>query len=86
MDNISVKAEDQTMLLEEGGQSVVAKPAYTSLTSQMLRFSINYKFTISQYQNSKALSLWQKENVGFNRLIFMDQMLLLENRLTLRAM
>ena len=57
MDNISVKAEDQTMLLEEGGQSVVAKPAYTSLTSQMLRFSINYKFTISQYQNSKALSL-----------------------------
>jgi hypothetical protein len=52
----------------------------------MLRFSINYKFTISQYQNSKALSLWQKENVGFNRLIFMDQMLLLENRLTLRAM
>ncbi|CAD6210938.1 unnamed protein product [Miscanthus lutarioriparius] len=55
MDNISVKAEDQTMLLEEGGQSVVAKPAYTSLTSQMLR------------------------------LIFMDQMLLLENRLTLRA-
>jgi hypothetical protein len=57
MDNISVKAEDQTMLLEEGGQAVVAKPAYTSLTSQMLRFSINYKFTISQYQNSKALSL-----------------------------
>ncbi|XP_066351629.1 protein REDUCED WALL ACETYLATION 4-like isoform X2 [Miscanthus floridulus] len=55
MDNISVKAEDQTMLLEEGGQSVVAKPAYTSLTSQMLR------------------------------LIFMDQMLLLENRLTLKA-
>ncbi|KAG0551363.1 hypothetical protein BDA96_01G416900 [Sorghum bicolor] len=55
MDNISVKAEDQTMLLEEGGQAVVAKPAYTSLTSQILR------------------------------LIFMDQMLLLENRLTLRA-
>lgn len=86
MDNISVKAEDQTMLLEEGGQAVVAKPAYTSLTSQILRFSINYKFTISQHQNLKALNLWQKENVGFNRLIFMDQMLLLENRLTLRAM
>jgi hypothetical protein len=57
MDNISVKAEDQTMLLEEGGQAVVAKPAYTSFTSQMLRFSIYYKFTISQYQNLKALSL-----------------------------
>jgi hypothetical protein len=54
MDNSSVK-EDQTLLLEEGGQAVAAKPAYTSLTSQMLR------------------------------LFFMDQMLLLENRLTLRA-
>ncbi|PUZ41358.1 hypothetical protein GQ55_9G498500 [Panicum hallii var. hallii] len=54
MDNSSVK-EDQTLLLEEGGQVVAAKPAYTSLTSQMLR------------------------------LFFMDQMLLLENRLTLRA-
>lgn len=86
MDNSSVKAEDQTMLLEEGGQAMAAKPAYTSFTSQMLRFSINYKFAISQYQDSKALTLWQKENVVFNRLIFMDQMLLLENRLTLRAM
>ncbi|RLN16041.1 protein REDUCED WALL ACETYLATION 1-like isoform X2 [Panicum miliaceum] len=54
MDNSSVK-EDQTLLLEEGGQAVAAKPAYTSLTSQLLR------------------------------LFFMDQMLLLENRLTLRA-
>ncbi|KAG2541243.1 protein REDUCED WALL ACETYLATION 3-like isoform X2 [Panicum virgatum] len=54
MDNSSVK-EDQTLLLEEGGQAVAAKPAYTSFTSQMLR------------------------------LFFMDQMLLLENRLTLRA-
>ncbi|AQK70276.1 Coatomer subunit epsilon-2 [Zea mays] len=54
MDDSSVKAEDQTMLLEEGGQAMAAKPAYTSLTSQILR------------------------------LIFMDQ-LLLENRLTLRA-
>jgi N-acetylneuraminate 9-O-acetyltransferase len=86
MDDSSVKAEDQTMLLEEGGQAMAAKPAYTSLTSQILRFSINYKFTISQYQYPKALCLWQKENVGFNRLIFMDQLLLLENHLTLRAM
>ncbi|AQL07075.1 Protein REDUCED WALL ACETYLATION 2 [Zea mays] len=56
MDDSSVKAEDQTMLLEEGGQAMAAKPAYTSLTSQILR------------------------------LIFMDQLLLLENRLTLRAL
>ncbi|OEL31909.1 Protein REDUCED WALL ACETYLATION 1 [Dichanthelium oligosanthes] len=57
MDNSSVKGEgeDQTVLLEEGGQAVAAKPAYTSFTSQILRF------------------------------FFMDQMLLLENRLTLRA-
>ncbi|ONM58486.1 Protein REDUCED WALL ACETYLATION 2 [Zea mays] len=55
MDDSSVKAEEQTMLLEEGGQAMAAKPAYTSLTSQILR------------------------------LIFMDQLLLLENRLTLRA-
>ncbi|CAN6289640.1 unnamed protein product [Urochloa humidicola] len=55
MDNSSVKGEDQTLLLEEGGQAVAAKPAYTSFTSQMLR------------------------------LFLMDQMLLLENRLTLRA-
>lgn len=57
MDDSSVKAEDQTMLLEEGGQAMAAKPAYTSLTSQILRFSINYKFTISQYQYPKALCL-----------------------------
>ncbi|CAN6301115.1 unnamed protein product [Urochloa humidicola] len=55
MDDSSVKGEDQTLLLEEGGQAVAAKPAYTSFTSQMLR------------------------------LFFMDQVLLLENRLTLRA-
>ncbi|CAL4922354.1 unnamed protein product [Urochloa decumbens] len=55
MDDSSVKGEDQTLLLEEGGQAVAAKPAYTSFTSQMLR------------------------------LFFMDQILLLENRLTLRA-
>jgi hypothetical protein len=45
MDNSSVK-EDQTLLLEEGGQAVAAKPAYTSLTSQMLRFSLNFNFSI----------------------------------------
>ncbi|KAK8446071.1 hypothetical protein SEVIR_9G430000v4 [Setaria viridis] len=55
MDNSSVKGEDQTLLLEEGGQAVAVKPAYASFTSQILR------------------------------LFFMDQMLLLENRLTLRA-
>ncbi|CAN6306846.1 unnamed protein product [Urochloa humidicola] len=55
MDDSSVKGEDQTLLLEEGGQAVAAKPAYTSFTSQMLR------------------------------LFFMDQVLLLENRLTLRT-
>ncbi|CAL4939108.1 unnamed protein product [Urochloa decumbens] len=55
MDDSSVKGEDQTLLLEEGGQAVAAKPAYTSFTSQMLR------------------------------LFFMDEILLLENRLTLRA-
>nr|CAB3496116.1 unnamed protein product [Digitaria exilis] len=64
MDNSSVKGEDQTLLLEEGGQAVAAKPAYTSLTSQLFR---------------------EKKNVGFNRLFVMDHMLLLENRLTLRA-
>ncbi|WVZ56729.1 hypothetical protein U9M48_007218 [Paspalum notatum var. saurae] len=55
MDNSSVKEEDQTMLLEEGGQPVAAKPAYASFTSQILR------------------------------LFFMDPIMLLENRLTLRA-
>ncbi|KAJ1297408.1 hypothetical protein BS78_01G373800 [Paspalum vaginatum] len=55
MDNSSAKEEDQTMLLEEGGQPVPAKSAYASFTSQILR------------------------------LFFMDQMMLLENRLTLRA-
>lgn len=41
MDNSSVKEEDQTLLLEEGGQAVAAKPAYASFTSQILRFSLN---------------------------------------------
>ncbi|XP_062215796.1 protein REDUCED WALL ACETYLATION 1-like isoform X2 [Phragmites australis] len=54
-DNSSVKGEDQTMLLEQGGQAAPAKPVYASFTSQLLR------------------------------LFFMDQTLLLENRLTLRA-
>jgi len=45
MDNSSVK-EDQTLLLEEGGQAVAAKPAYNSFTSQMLRFSLNFNFSI----------------------------------------
>ncbi|KAL6645688.1 hypothetical protein ACP70R_017296 [Stipagrostis hirtigluma subsp. patula] len=55
MDNNSVKGEEQTMLLEEGGQAAAAKPVYASFTSQLLR------------------------------LFLMDQTLLLENRLTLRA-
>lgn len=45
MDNSSVKGEDQTLLLEEGGQAVAAKPAYTSFTSQMFRLSLNYNFS-----------------------------------------
>lgn len=45
MDNSSVKGEDQTLLLEEGGQAVVAKPAYASFTSQMFRLSLNYNFS-----------------------------------------
>ncbi|KAL6648256.1 hypothetical protein ACP70R_012480 [Stipagrostis hirtigluma subsp. patula] len=37
MDNNSVKGEEQTMLLEEGGQAAAAKPVYASFTSQLLR-------------------------------------------------
>ncbi|TVU47283.1 hypothetical protein EJB05_06878 [Eragrostis curvula] len=55
MDNSSTKGEDQTMLLEEGGQTAAVKPVYASFTSQMFR------------------------------LFSMDHTLLLENRLTLRA-
>jgi hypothetical protein len=37
MDNSSIKGEDQTMLLEEGGQTAVVKPVYASFTSQTFR-------------------------------------------------
>jgi len=40
---------------------------------------------VLRYQGSKGIESLTEKTVGFNRLFFMDQMLLLENRLTLRA-
>ena len=47
MDNTSNKAEDQTMLLEEGGQVAGAKPVCASFASQMLRFFTKYNFSVT---------------------------------------
>jgi hypothetical protein len=59
MDNSSNKAEDQTLLLEEGGQVAGAKPVYANFTSQMLRLFTKYNFSVTcsmivlRYQDSR---------------------------------